>query len=71
LGLSTQAMSFLWQELRDQMDYSFKSWDNDQQRRASLMVAALGNEGASYEGQNWNTNLSGMTTIMNNFLNTD
>jgi len=67
-GLSTQAMSFLWQELRDQMDYSFKAWDNDQQRKASLMVAALGNEGASYEGKNWTQNLTGMTTIMNNFL---
>ena len=69
LNLSTQSMAFLWQELRDQMDYAFRSWDNDQQRRASLMVAALGNEGASYEGKNWNTNLTGMTTIMNNFLN--
>ena len=67
-GLSTQAMSFLWQELRDQMDYSFKAWDNDQQRKASLMVAALGNEGASYEGKNWTSNLQGMTTIMGNFL---
>ena len=67
-GLSTQAMSFLWQELRDQMDYSFKAWDNDQQRKASLMVAALGNEGASYEGKNWTSNLTGMTSIMNNFL---
>ena len=68
-GLSTQAMSFLWQELRDQMDYSFKAWDNDQQRKASLMVAALGNEGASYEGKNWQSNLTGMTNIMNTFLN--
>jgi hypothetical protein len=68
-GLSTQAMSFLWQELRDQMDYSFKAWDNDQQRKASLMVAALGNEGASYEGKNWQSNLQGMTAIMNTFLN--
>jgi len=68
-GLSTQSMSFLWQELRDQMDYSFKAWDNDQQRKASLMVAALGNEGASYEGKNWQSNLTGMTNIMNTFLN--
>ena len=67
-GLSTQAMSFLWQEMRDQMDYSFKAWDNDQQRKASLMVAALGNEGASYEGKNWQSNLTGMTNIMNTFL---
>jgi len=67
-GLSTQAMSFLWQELRDQMDYSFRAWDNDQQRKASLMVAALGNEGASYEGKNWSQNLQGMTSILTNFL---
>ena len=67
-GLSTQSMAQLWQEMRDQMDYSFKAWDNDQQRKASLMVAALGNEGASYEGKNWATNLQGMTTILSTFL---
>ena len=48
--------------LRMHLDY------NDQQRKASLMVAALGNEGASYEGKNWATNLQGMTTILSTFL---
>ena len=37
-NMSSQAMSFMWQELRDQMDYSFKTYDNDQQRKASLIV---------------------------------
>ena len=62
-GLSTQAMSFMWQELRDQMDYSFKTYDNDQQRKASLIVAALGNEAAAGE-DGWSENWSGFSTLI-------
>ena len=62
-GLSTQAMSFMWQELRDQMDYSFKTYDNDQQRKASLIVAALGNEAAAGE-DGWSDNWLGFSTLI-------
>ena len=68
-AMTAQAQAFMWQELRDQMDYSFKSYDNDAQRKASLLIAALGNEGASYEGDDWASNLEGITAILANFMN--
>ncbi len=66
-GMSNQAMAFMWQELRDQMDYSFKTYDNDQQRKASLIVAALGNEQAADE-DGWSENWGGFSTLVSNFL---
>ena len=68
-GMSNQAMSFMWQELRDQMDYSFKTYDNDQQRKASLIVAALGNEQAA-DADGWSENWSGFSGLVSNFLGT-
>ena len=65
-GMSNQAMAFMWQELRDQMDYSFKTYDNDQQRKASLIVAALGNEAAVDEDGNFSTAFSGFTELLAN-----
>ena len=41
-GLTVAAQNFLWQELRDEADFAFKRWDNDEQRKTSLLVAALG-----------------------------
>jgi hypothetical protein len=67
-NMSSQAMSFMWQELRDQMDYSFKTYDNDQQRKASLIVAALGNEAAIGEDGGWSNTYSNMGTLFSNFL---
>ena len=66
-NMSSQAMSFMWQELRDQMDYSFRTYDNDQQRKASLIVAALGNEQAADE-DGWSENWGGFSTLVSNFL---
>ena len=67
--MSNQAMSFMWQELRDQMDYSFKTYDNDQQRKASLIVAALGNEQAA-DDDGWSENWEGFSGLVSNFLGT-
>jgi len=66
--LSTQQLSNLWQETRDEMDFAFKVSDNDLSRKASLMVAALGNDSAAYEGKGWSSNLSSITSILDNFL---
>ena len=66
-NLSNQALSNLWQELRDQADYDFKTIDNEEQRKTALFVAALGNEGASYQGKNWTDNISSIASIVNNF----
>jgi len=67
-GLSTAAQNFLWQELRDEADYIFKRWDNDEQRKASLMIAALGNEGATSKESNWSGNLTAITQLVEGWL---
>ena len=67
-GLSTAAQNFLWQELRDEADYTFKRWDNDEQRKASLMIAALGNEGATSKESNWSSNLTAITKLVEGWL---
>ncbi len=66
-NLSNQALSNLWQELRDQADYDFKTVDNEEQRKTALYVAALGNEGASYKGKNWAENISAIGSVVNQF----
>ena len=64
-GLSTQAMTFLWQELRDQADYEFKHQENELTRKTQLLATAIGNEGAGGK-DNWTTSLSPLlTSIMN------
>ena len=46
-NLSNQALSFLWQEMRDSAKWEFEAVENDEERAASLAVAALQNEAAS------------------------
>ena len=41
-GLSTQAMTFMWQELRDQASYVFQGEQNEAQRQAGLFNTILG-----------------------------
>ena len=67
-GLTASAQNFLWQELRDEADYIFKRWDNDEQRKASLMIAALGNEGATSKDSNWSSNLQAITQLVQSWL---
>jgi hypothetical protein len=40
-GLSTQAMTFMWQELRDQASYVFQGEQNEAQRQAGLFNTIL------------------------------
>ena len=68
-GLTSAAQNFLWQELRDEADYIFKRWDNDESRKASLMIAALGNEGATSSESSWGTNLASITKLVDTWLN--
>lgn len=46
-NLSNQALTFMWQEMRDQAKWSFEAAQNDEQRKAALVQAALGNEAAT------------------------
>ena len=50
--MSTQANAFLWQELRDQADFDFRHYEADQQRRASIVISAIGS-GDAYKERFW------------------
>ena len=60
-GLSTQSMTFLWQELRDQADYEFKHQENELTRKTQLLATALGNEGAGGK-DSWTTSIGPLLT---------
>ena len=67
-GLTASAQNFLWQELRDEADFNFRRWDNDEQRKASLLISALGNETGASKESNWNTNLSAIKNLVDGWL---
>jgi hypothetical protein len=46
-NLSNQGLSFLWQEMRDAAKWEYEASENDDERAASLAIAALTNEGAA------------------------
>jgi len=56
-GLTNSAMSFLWQELRDQADYDFRWSDNTATRKVNAMIAAAGadKDAAKYWSENFRT----------------
>jgi hypothetical protein len=70
-GLSVAAQNFLWQELRDEADFTFKRWDNDEQRKTSLLVAALGNEAGVNKKDSWASNLTAITNLADGWLDED
>ena len=70
-GLTVAAQNFLWQELRDEADFAFKRWDNDEQRKTSLLVAALGNEQGVNKKDSWTNNLQGITNLVDGWLDSD
>ena len=46
-NVSNQALTFMWQEMRDSAKWSFEAGQNDLQRAAALAQAALSNEAAT------------------------
>ena len=42
--MSTQGMTFMWQEMRDQANYLFQAEQNEAQRQAGLFNTILGQE---------------------------
>jgi hypothetical protein len=70
-NLSLAAQNFLWQELRDEADFTFKRWDNDEQRKTSLLVAALGNSEGVNRKDGWTSNLQAITTLVDGWLDSD
>jgi hypothetical protein len=46
-NMNNQALSFMWQEMRDSAKWEYDSAQADEDRKANLTIAALGNEAAS------------------------
>jgi len=61
-NLSSQALSFLWQEMRDQANYTWQSSENEENRKAQLYAQALANEGGS--AKDWKNNISSIGTLI-------
>ena len=47
-NISSQAMSFMWQELRDEADYAFKSTENEKARLSALISTAIASDTDKY-----------------------
>ena len=43
--MSMQAQAFIWQELRDQADFDFRSVENEENRKVQIVSTAIANEG--------------------------
>ena len=60
--MSSQALAFLWQELRDQADFDFRAAENEENRKAQIVATALANEGKA-----GSTYKDYLTNIVSNF----
>ena len=63
-NMSSQAMSFLWQELRDQADFDFRPFEGSENRKAQIIATALANEGDA--GKVYDDYLEGLLTSVGN-----
>ena len=61
-NLSSQSMSFLWQELRDQADFDFRAAENEENRKAQILATAIANEGKS--GEKYDDYLMGLVSTL-------
>ena len=62
-NMTSQAQSFLWQELRDQADFAFRASEGEENRKAQLYATALANESDS--AKNWDSTLKSVGTLIN------
>jgi hypothetical protein len=67
-SLSSQAQSFLWQELRDQADYDFKWAVSSADRKVNAMIAAASTEGEA--AKNWSTNFNNVSSTLDRLFGT-
>ena len=62
--LSTQSLAFLNQEMRDQADHEFKSYESAEARAASIVVAALGAADNTFDDNKWTAALRSEINIL-------
>jgi len=67
-NLNNQALSFLWQELRDQATFNFQRYENEENRKAELYAQAIANEGQS--AGDWEKNISSVGTLIASMFQT-
>ena len=67
-GLSMQSQSFLWQELRDQADFDFRAFENEENRKAQIISTAMANEGKS--GQVYDDYLTNLVSSLGTSFST-
>ena len=67
-GLTSSALSFLWQELRDQASFDFQFADNTATRKNNAMIAAASAEGDA--AKNWSSNYNNVASIVDNIFGT-
>src|SRR5210317_694223 len=63
-GMTMQSQSFLWQELRDQADFDFRAFENEENRKAQIISTAMANEGKS--GQVYDDYLTNLLSSVSN-----
>ncbi len=68
-GLTSSALSFLWQELRDQADYDFRAGENAANRKLQAMIAAASAEGDA--AKYWSSNFTSASSTINRIFGTD
>jgi len=67
-GLTSSALSFLWQELRDQASFDFQFADNTATRKNNAMIAAASSEGDA--AKNWSSNYKNVSSIVDSIFGT-
>ncbi len=67
-NLSSQAQSFLWQELRDQADYDFRWATDTANRKTQAMIAAASSEGDA--AKNWSSNFNNASATVDRIFGT-
>ena len=67
-GLTSSAVSFLWQELRDQASFDFQFADNTATRKNNAMIAAASSEGDA--AKNWSSNYNNVADTVDKIFGT-
>jgi hypothetical protein len=66
-GLTAQSQALLWQELRDQADFDFRAFENEENRKAQIISTAIANEGKA--GEKYDDYLTGLVSSLGSSFN--
>ena len=66
-NLTTAELQFIWQELRDNAQYTRQAYESDQDRQTQLYMTAIGNEAAAAGGKDA-TNIQGIINLIERYI---